>query len=104
MVHFTCDLCGKDMTAEGELRFVVKIAVYAGTDPNKLTDGDLDDDHMEAVAEILQRQESGDLDADEPEAAEFKGFRFDLCPGCRRKFVKDPLSRDAVRLLDFSEN
>jgi hypothetical protein len=99
MVHFTCDLCGKDMTAEGELRFVVKIAVYAGTDPNQLTEADLDDDHMEAVAELLQRQDAG-----EPEAPEFKGFRFDLCPGCRRKFVKDPLSRDAVRLLDFSEN
>ncbi len=102
MVHFTCDLCGKDMTADGEARFVVKIAVYAGTDPNQLREADLDDDHMEQVAQILQREEATDdslLDNHE-----FKGFRFDLCPSCRRKFIKDPLSRDAVRLLDFSEN
>jgi hypothetical protein len=102
MVHFMCDLCGKDLTAEGETRFVVKISVYAGTDPNRLTEADLDDDHMEAVAQILQREETAGSDAHD--AAEFKGFRFDLCPSCRLKFVTDPLSRDAERLLDFSEN
>lgn len=102
MVHFTCDLCGKDMTAEGEARFVVKISIYAGTDPNQLTEADLDDDHMEYVAEILKQE--GSICGEPQAPPDFKGFRFDLCPSCRRKFVKDPLSRDAVRLLDFSEN
>ena len=46
MVHFTCDLCGKDLTATGEHRFVVKIEAYAGFDPNEITEDDLEQDHM----------------------------------------------------------
>jgi hypothetical protein len=102
MVHFTCDLCGKDLTASGERRFVVKITAYAGFDPNEITEEDLDDDHMEAVSELLQREENqspAELDAEA-----FKGFRFDLCPSCHERFVKDPLSRDLLRSLNFSEN
>lgn len=102
MVHFTCDLCGKDLTASGEARYVVKIAAYAGFDPTEITDEDLDDDHMEAIAEILQREEG--LSAEELDAQEYKGFRFDLCPCCHRRFIKDPLSREVLRSLNFSEN
>ena len=38
MVHFTCDLCGKDLTTTGEARYVVKIAAYAGFDPTEMAD------------------------------------------------------------------
>lgn len=102
MVHFTCDLCGKDLTATGERRYVVKISAYAGFDPNELTEADLDEDHMEAVSKLLQDDESMSSTALEPDG--FKGFRFDLCPGCHRRFLKDPLSRDVFRALNFSEN
>ena len=50
MVHFTCDLCGKDMTASGDPRYVVKIEAYAGFDPTEITEEDLDEDHMEEVS------------------------------------------------------
>jgi hypothetical protein len=101
MVHFTCDLCGKDLTASGDSRYVVKIAAYAGFDPTQISDEDLDDDHMESISDLLQREEgsSGDLDA-----PEFKGFRYDLCPACHSRFIKDPLNRDLLRSLNFSEN
>ena len=102
MVHFTCDLCGKDLTASEEARYVVKIAAYAGFDPNEITEEDLDEDHLEAVSKLLQRDES--LSSDELDAEGYKGFRFDLCPSCHRRFIKDPLNRDLLRTLDFSEN
>ena len=57
MVHFTCDLCGKDLTASGDPRYVVKIEAYPGFDPTEITEDDLDDDHMEAVSQLLQRDE-----------------------------------------------
>jgi hypothetical protein len=102
MVHFTCDLCGKDLTASGDPRYVVKIEAYPGFDPTQITADDLDDDPMEAVAEILQRDEAlSTSDASEPL---HKGFRFDLCPACHAKFVKDPLGKDALRIFDFSKN
>lgn len=102
MVHFTCDLCGKDLTSSGEPRYVVKIAAYAGFDPNEITEEDLDEDHMEAVSKLLQRDES--LSSTAVEAETYKGFRFDLCPCCHGRFIKDPLSRDIFRMLNFSEN
>jgi len=101
MVHFTCDLCGKDLTTNDERRFVVKIEVYPSFDPTELREDDLDDDPMEAVSQILKRDESlvAGVDDDKP-----RGFRFDLCPGCYAKFVKDPLGREVLRTFDFSKN
>jgi hypothetical protein len=103
MVHFTCDLCGKDLTHAGDPRYVVKIAAYAGFDPNQITEDDLDDDHMEAIADLLQREEI-EGSSDEIEPPRFKGFRYDLCPECHSRFIKDPLNRDPLRVLNFSEN
>ena len=102
MVHFTCDLCGKDLTATSEARYVVKIEAFAGFDPTELTEEDLDADHMEAVAEILQRDEAAPMD--ELSAPLHKGFRFDLCPECHVRFLKDPLGKEYVRSFDFSKN
>lgn len=102
MVHFTCDLCGKDLTVSGDPRFVVKIEAFPGFDPTELTEDDLEEDHMEAVSQILQRDEA--LSADEVASSMHKGFRFDLCEACHAKFVKDPLGKELVRTFDFSKN
>ncbi len=102
MVHFTCDLCGKDLTASGDPRYVVKIAAYAGFDPTEITDDDLEDDHMEAVSELLRREEGPS--PEELDAQLYKGFRFDLCPCCHSRFLKDPLGKELLRSFDFSKN
>ena len=102
MVHFTCDLCGKDLTASGDSRYVVKIEAFAGFDPTEIREDDLDGDHMEAVAEILQRDESLASEGLTPPV--HKGFRFDLCPACHQRFLKDPLGKEFVRTFDFSKN
>jgi hypothetical protein len=102
MVHFTCDLCGKELTGAGESRYVVKIEAYPGFDPTEIKEDDLDDDPMEAVAQILQRDEA--LVGEDAAASLNKGFRFDLCPACHRKFVKDPLGKETIRSFDFSKN
>lgn len=102
MVHFTCDLCGKDLTTSGDGRFVVKIEAYPGFDPTEIKQDDLEDDPMEAVSQILQRDET--LSSDDLATTLHKGFRFDLCPACHRKFVSDPLGKETIRSFDFSKN
>lgn len=102
MVHFTCDLCGKDLTATGDPRYVVKIEAFPGFDPTEITEDDLDDDPMEAVAQILQRDET--LSSSEASSTAPKGFRFDLCPACHEKYVRDPLGKESLRTFDFSKN
>lgn len=99
MVHFKCDLCGKDLTAVGETRFVVRIDSYPGGDPDRITDEDLEADHMEEIAELLRRDDSIDADVNPGP----RSFRFDLCPCCMKKYADDPLGRDLMRVGDFSD-
>src|SRR5438309_271641 len=103
MLHVTCDLCGKEILAGDDHRYVVKIEVFAAHDPAEITEADLDDDHMEAVSELLREMEDNPGESDETEPAH-RNFRYDLCPGCRKKFVRDPLGKEAVQKFDFSEN
>jgi hypothetical protein len=102
MLHVTCDLCGKRLRPEDDQHYVVKIEAYAAHDPNEITPADLDADHMEAVSQLLRDM---DENLDGPEMAEpYKSFRFDLCPECHQKFVRDPLGKETAQKFDFSEN
>ena len=103
MLHVTCDLCGKELHPGDDHRYVVKIEVYAAHDPAEITEADLDDDHMEAVSQLLRE---ADEDFTEPEdlTSPYKNFRYDLCPECHKKFVRDPLSKEPAQKFDFSEN
>ena len=103
MVHFTCDLCGKDLTACSDPRYIVKIEAFAGFDPDEITETELDDDHMEAVSAILQR-DAETMSSEELTTPVQKLFRFDLCPKCHAKFIKDPLGKEFQRTFEFSKN
>ena len=101
MRHFSCDLCGKDLTAGADARYVVRMEVFPAADPGQLTAADLDQDHVEAMAAFLEEIEAGGpaaVDSGE------RSMEYDLCPGCHRKFVADPLGREAGRKHRFSKN
>jgi hypothetical protein len=99
MLHFSCDLCGSQLD---EQRFVVQLEAYPAFDPDQLSPADLDSDHLQQIAHQLEASEPGGEDNDD--CYETKKFRFDLCPRCHRKFVRDPLGREAARRLTFSKN
>ena len=101
MLHVTCDLCGKKLRP-GEDHYVVKIEVFAGHDPAELTEADLEEDHMEAVSQLIRQMEAGEC-SDEPGPTSHH-LRYDLCPDCRQRYLRDPLSKDAAQKFDFSEN
>jgi hypothetical protein len=103
MLRVTCDLCGKELAPGHDHRFVVKMEVFAAHDPAKITESDLDDDHMEAVSELLRDMEDNPEDPDVVEPA-YKHFRYDLCPECHTRFVRDPLGKESAQKFDFSEN
>jgi hypothetical protein len=105
MLHITCDLCGKELRA-GQDHYVVKIEVFAQHDPAQLTEADLEEDHMEAVSQLLQAMDDGEAaEAIEPAR---HSLRYDLCPECRQRYLRDPLNKDlskeAAQKFDFSEN
>jgi hypothetical protein len=102
MVHFTCDGCGKELQPGDGEHFVVKIEAFAAQDPAELTDADLDEDHLEAVGELLRELEANDGELDLPAAT--RHFRYDLCPDCHHKFVRDPLGKECAQKVTFSKN
>ncbi len=99
MLHFSCDLCGRQL---GDRRFVVKLEVYPAFDPEEFDEEDLQADHLQEISELIEEMElTGDQ---EIEDCETKQLKFDLCSECRRRYLKDPLGREAMARLNFSEN
>ncbi|MEX0727042.1 MAG: hypothetical protein WD065_12270 [Planctomycetaceae bacterium] len=83
-------------------RYVVKVAVYPAFDPEEITEDDVEADHLQDVSDMLAQMEaSGKMELEDCAA---KTLRFDLCPECRKKYLKDPLARDTGRRLKFSQN
>jgi hypothetical protein len=102
MLHISCDLCGKQIATLDNGRYVVKIEVFAAHDPAEITEADLDEDHLEEVSQLLR--ETDQLADPDEESPAYKNFRFDLCPACHKKFVRDPMGKEAAQKFDFSKN
>jgi len=99
MLHFSCHVCGN---ALDDRRYVVKLEAYPAFDPDQVSESDFDLDHLHEVAESIA-QSSDEIPTTVSDDAT-QAFRFDLCPGCYRKFLRDPLGREALRRLNYSKN
>lgn len=100
MLHFSCDVCSKDLLPGGASRYVVKVEAYPAADHAGLTDDDLAADQVEEMARLLDEQEEAGEDVTAPAG---KKLRFDLCRACYERFLADPLGREKAE-FDFSEN
>ena len=101
MIHFTCDSCNRPIDGENELRYVVRLEVYASLDQSD-NELDSDRDHLQEIQDILEQ-----MDGDEDEQLcddVYHQTRFDLCSECRKKFVNNPLGRLTKHEFDFSKN
>ena len=102
MIRYTCDLCQCDLDPDADLRYVVRIEVFAALEPLEDGEPEEDRDHLLEVHEVLERMDDTQLDAYQDQV--FQEMRFDLCPECRKKFAKNPLGRGLASQLNFSEN
>ena len=102
MIHFTCDLCRREMNPEGDLRYIVKMEIYSAMDP--LEDDEVDSDHEppQEIHEIIERMD--DAESEEIGDDIYQQLRFDLCPQCRKRFIKNPLGRQLIGQFEFSKN
>lgn len=103
MINYFCDLCKRKLDPREDLRYVVKIEISAAFDPVGVEEDEEDDrDYLEEIQEILERLEESH--GDQVGEGVYQQLRFDLCPECRKKFLKNPLGRESAKLLGFSEN
>lgn len=101
MVHYSCDLCKRDLCPDEDVRFVVRMQISQEVEPQGADESDDDRDYLEEIQDTLARM--GDT-LDDIGAAIGAEMRFDLCPECARKFAKNPLGRDLSKKLMFSKN
>jgi len=101
MIRYSCDLCKRDLDAENDLRYVVKMEIFAAMDTSTEDD---DNDSLEQIQDTIGRQDDIMNEAICEEVCQ--QLRFDLCPDCREKFVKHPLGRESFvsAIAGFSKN
>ena len=101
MIHYTCDVCKRELDPKEDLRYVVKIEIAAAFDP--VVDEEEDDrDHLQEIQDLLEHLQ--DTESSHIGDEVYQELRFDLCPECRKRFIKNPLGREVAKLCEFSEN
>jgi len=91
MAGFCCDMCGRPLLVDSDVRYVVKIEVFAAYDPMELTADDLRQDHLDEIRELARTLAKADPQTLEDQV--YRDFTFDLCPRCQKRYPKDPLPR-----------
>jgi hypothetical protein len=104
MIRYSCDLCKRDIDPDQDLRYVVKVEICASFDPTFAGPEDDDRDHLQEIQDVLERLE--DAQSDQVGDDVYQQLRFDLCPECRKRFLKNPLGAEMVvaKAVGFSKN
>ncbi|QVL33659.1 hypothetical protein KIH39_07045 [Telmatocola sphagniphila] len=93
--------------------YVLKMSAHLAPKCHNMKESDLpissDALDEDEVVELPETDDDGIDDLEEMmlepvgPAPTFKEFRYELCPQCHKKFLEDPLNREAFK-LDFSKN
>ncbi len=100
MIHYTCDRCKQQIDPTTQIRYVVTIDVQSAEDA-----ADAYDEEVDQLAELHLELESLnepieiDMDAETTDRDQY-----DLCEECHRQFLKNPLGRDPLLAIGFSNN
>ncbi len=101
MIHYSCDRCRRSIESD-ELRYVVRLEIDASIGDGMCMDEWEDRDHLTEVGQILDDAESLHDDLIGPDIHERR--KFDLCPECYRKYVRNPLGCEVASPVEFSDN
>jgi hypothetical protein len=89
MDHLICDICGKALLVDEDVRYQARVQVFAAYDPLELTEADLAQDHEAEIRALLHRL--ADMDPQDVEDSVYKDMHFDLCMACQRLYIRRPL-------------
>ena len=100
MIHYICDRCKRQINTADQTRYVIQIDIQSVVD-NSQVEIEEDIDHL---AELHQMLEGMHQEALSEETQSSHHGQYDLCPECYRQFLKNPLGRDSMLALGFSNN
>ena len=101
MIHFSCDRCKRMIDPAREMHHVVKIETQTPIGPLESSELEEDRDYLMEIDEML---DAIDLDDEALLDDMPREFRFDLCPACYRKYLRDPLGAESLARVGFSHN
>ena len=90
MDGLVCDACGSSLLLDDDVRYVLRMEGFAAYDPLEITRQDLERDLESEMRALMASMEK--LSAEEAQDQVHRTFRFDLCPRCWMRFVRDPLA------------
>ena len=100
MKYYSCDMCGARIETS-ELRYVLKMNIFAAYDTMKLELSDLEKDYSDEIQNLIEKMK--EMSPKELEEDVFKELKFDLCRKCQQKFLKSPLGNKAESSETSSE-
>jgi len=92
-------MCGKPLLEDEDIRYVVRIDVYAAYDSSESVE---DYDNRDGVEDMMDAAGDAEYPANDDDS--YITFRFDLCPDCQRQYLQDPLFKQKPRKIRFSDN
>ncbi|MFA5795091.1 MAG: hypothetical protein WC980_08535 [Candidatus Brocadiia bacterium] len=95
MYHFICDMCGKGLLLDDNVRYEVTIEVKSAYDPMDIVRNDLDRDLQNEFLNLIEQLKHRDQQELDDEV--YKVFKFDLCLSCQKKFIRNPLSKEVMK-------
>ena len=89
MIRYRCDGCGVDLARDGSNHYILKMEAFAAAGKLEFTRQELEKDHDAEIRKVLSQMEN--RTPDELEDQVYRSFRYDLCPGCHKRFLQSPL-------------
>jgi len=83
-----CDRCGQPLE-KGQLRYTVKIQVFAAYDEMEISGKDLLKSHKKEIKELIEQARN--MTEEELMRDVYVELQFDLCRACQREYVKQPI-------------
>jgi hypothetical protein len=87
----SCDLCGKGLLIDEQVRYTVRIEIKAAYDPMEIVREDLDRDLRAEMEGLIEKMKG--MSKEDAANQVYKVFHFDLCPPCQKRYLKRPLPR-----------
>ncbi len=91
MDGIVCDRCDGGLLVEENVRYIMKLEIYAAYDPMEITEKDLERDFEKEFAETIQKLEG--IPSQELRQQVYMREVYDLCAACQRAVARDPLQK-----------
>ena len=107
MIHYTCDRCRRQINTDDQPRYVVMIDIQSITESSDdFCDDTATEEDLDQLAVLHQSLEGLNEPSihDETQEDDSHRGRYDLCANCHREFLENPLGRETVAQIGFSNN